>query len=87
MKDTIIHVWITKYALTQGIFEIDATVCTDVSNDMIKQVGVSYPTTYHGEGKEWHRTKESAIKKAKEMKEVKIKSVKKQLTKLENLKF
>ena len=48
MKDTIIHVWITKYALTQGIFEIDATVCTDVSNDMIKQVGVSYPSNGKG---------------------------------------
>ena len=87
MKGSAIHVWVTKYALTQGIFEIDATVCRDTNNDMIEEISDHYPATYHGEGKEWHRTKESAIKKAQEMREAKIKSVKKQLVKLENLKF
>ena len=87
MKGSAIHVWITKYALTQGIFEIDATVCSDISNDMIQEIRDRHPATYHGEGKEWHRTKESAIKKAEEMKDTKIKSVKKQLAKLENMKF
>jgi hypothetical protein len=87
MENPIIHVWITKYALTQGIFEIDATVCTKINKDMIEEVGAGYPTMYHREGEEWHRTKESAIKRAEEMKQAKIKSVKKQLNKLENLKF
>ena len=54
---------------------------------MISQMGVQYGTYYHGEGKDWHRTKDSAIKQAEEMKQAKIKSMKKQLDKLENMKF
>jgi len=42
---------------------------------------------YHDEGKDWHTDKESAIKKAEEMKQKKIKSLKRQIEKLENMKF
>jgi hypothetical protein len=42
---------------------------------------------YHGEGKEWHTSKESAIKKAQEMKQKKIETLKKQIAKLEKIKF
>lgn len=80
-------VCITKYALTQGIFEIEAERCTDIDNDMIEQTNTRWQTYYHGEGKDWHLTKESAIKKAEEMREKKIKTLKKQLDKLEHLKF
>ena len=84
MENKIIHVWISRYALTQGLFEIDARVCS--SPDMIEKVDISgFPTYFHG--KEWHRTKEDAIKRAESMKLAKIKNLKKQLEQLEQLKF
>ena len=79
-------VWITKYALTQGIIEDDAEICinTDKTGNMISCGIGNY---YHGEGKEWHKTKESAIKKSEEMRQKKIESLKKQIEKLERMRF
>ena len=77
-------VWITKYALTSGIIEINAEI-TD--NGSAYDMGTSFPTYYHEEGKEWHRTKESAIAKAEEMRKKKISSLQKQIKKLENINF
>lgn len=51
------------------------------------QTKEKYPSYYHGEGKEWHRTKKSAIKKAEEMRQKKIDSLKKQVEKLERMMF
>lgn len=76
-------VYITKYALSQGIFEKEAKEC---GNGMIA-TREKWSAYFYGEGKEWHRTKEGAIKRAEEMREKKILSLKKQITKLENLKF
>ena len=42
---------------------------------------------FHGEGREWHRTKESAIDKAEEMRKKKIETMKKQIEKLEKMEF
>lgn len=91
MDKKIIKVWISKYALTQGIEEKNAVVCSNINIDMIEIVntekhfiGNEY---YHGEGKEWHKTKEEAIKRAEELRLKKIKSVEKQLEKLKSLKF
>ena len=79
-------VWITKYALTQGIFEIEAEECGMGFPGMI-QTKEEYPSYYHKEGKDWHRSKESAIKRAEEMRQKKISSLKKKLEKLEKMKF
>lgn len=85
-------VWITKYCLTIGIEEIEAEICS-TNEDMIEKVnnkeisGYQCDEYYHGKNEEWHTTKESAIKKAEEMKLKKINSLKKQLKKLEALKF
>lgn len=77
-------VWITKYALTKGIIEMECVQFGDIS---VREVGNPFPTYYHGEGDEWHRTKESAIKKAEEMRQKKIESLKKQIKKLEEMRF
>jgi len=77
-------VWISKYALTKGIYELEVKRCVNSIRDKDESDMVSY---FHGEGKEWHLTKESAIVRAEEMKLRKIESVKKQLNKLEKLKF
>ena len=81
--------WITKYALTKGIFVIDAKVCERVSDDMIENVGPDagpFPY-YHGEGRDWHRTEFAAVSRANQMRDYKILSLKKQLARLEKLKF
>ena len=78
-------VWITKYTLTQGIFEKEVKFST-ASDDMVVADG-TYSECYHGEGREWHLTKEEAVKKAEEIKDRKIKSIQKQLEKLQNMKF
>lgn len=80
-------VWITKYALTKGIFEIEAERCITIDNDMISEAGVNYNTCYHGEGRQWHLTKESAHKQALKMRDAKIKSLQKQIEKLNKLTF
>lgn len=82
--NNMIKVWITKYALTQGIIETEAKRCASVNEDMIETKNLGL---FHGEGREWHLTKEEAIKRANEMRIKKIASIEKQLDKLKSLKF
>ena len=76
-------VYITKYALSGGIQAIEAEECDEPG--MIQQVGAKWATYYHGEGKDWHRTREAAAERAEEMRKAKIGSLKKQIAKLEKL--
>ena len=83
---------ITKYALTQGIEEIDSNQVkefemTDTGYLCFRRNGKYLYTTEIYSQKEWHRTKESTIKKAEEMRHKKIASPKKQIKKLEEMKF
>lgn len=77
-------VFITKYALTQGIYEVE--VKETANPDMVVEANNSL-AYYHGKGKEWHLKKEDAIQKAEEMRSKKIKSLKKQIEKIEKMKF
>jgi uncharacterized protein (DUF2164 family) len=90
ISKTIINAWITKFALTKGI--IEANVEIDEHNPNVAVIADKFgPLYYHycvlGDGKEWHRTKESAIKKAESMRLSKIKSLREELLKLEQMKF
>lgn len=80
-------VYITKYALTRGILEIEAERCTHIDSNMISEIGAKYPTCYHGEGKEWHLHKNGASEYANVMRQNKIKNLQKQIDKLQKLKF
>ena len=82
-------VWITKYALTQGIYEADAEICsgTDFSGNMICIKNYSFPQYFHGKGKQWAETKEQAIVIADSIRKKKIESIYKQIYKLERLNF
>lgn len=80
-------VWTTKYALTRGIQEIEADTFGEDTPKMVADRSQSYPTYYHGEGREWHRDKESAIRRAEAMRDTKIQSLQKQISKLEALDF
>ena len=83
-------VWITKYALTRGIEEITSD---DVSRMFIEENGdlVMYgksgmfPVRYNADN--YSLDKQSAIQKAKEMRQNKIASLKKKIEKLEKMRF
>ncbi len=77
-------VWITKYALTAGISEAEARLCS-ANNDMVEVVKSGVSTYYHGEGREWHRTKEQALAQAEQMRVDKIASLEKQIDRLRKL--
>lgn len=78
------NVWITKYALTKGIFQLEANPCIGFSG-MIEAAHAQYPTIYHEP--DWRSTREEAVARAGEMRRKKIESLKKQISRLENLKF
>lgn len=88
-------IYITKYALTQGIVEAEGELVTDivkkdeVNSRMIKIL--SRPGTNHFSyylfKPFWHTTREEAVAHAEKVRAAKIKSVEKQLKKLQNMKF
>lgn len=78
-------VWITKYALTKGIIEADAKL-TSSNSVSIMELNTDLKMHWFYKG-DWHSDKESAIKKAEEMRQKKIESLKKQIQKLEEMRF
>lgn len=82
-------VWITKYALTEGIFQVNAEKCSDTSPNMIGFIRENSGFTQyaHGEGRDWHLTKESALARSENMRLAKIKSHKNAIKRLEQMSF
>lgn len=76
MKNETTTVWITKYALTKGIF----TAWAIIDDNMIKVGRHEY---YHGN--DWHTDEKSAWERAEQMRHKKIHSLKKQIARLETL--
>lgn len=83
--------WVTKYALSAGIIEVEGEI-SNTCDDMLvcQRVGVlasrsRYDEYFHG--KDWHRTKVSAITRAEDMRVAKIASLEKQLKKLKGFRF
>jgi hypothetical protein len=83
-KERAVHFWVTKYALTTGIYEADGIYFEDSNTNMVRVHG-TFDDYLHGS--DWHISKQSAIAQAEKMRQAKIKSVKKQLAKLESMKF
>jgi hypothetical protein len=80
------EVFVTKYALTSGIIRYaDVIHCTRTSAHMI-QVPRTI-TTFHGEGRDWHRTLEGAIARAEAMRVLRLMALRKQQQRLEGLVF
>jgi len=69
-------VYITKYALTSGIREVEADLCNPTMVK-VKDEAFGY---YHDS--EWFKTREAALKRANAMRMDKIRSLKKQIDKL-----
>ena len=78
-------VWITKYALTKGVIETDGELTSSDSVSVLNR-DLSLPTHWFYKG-DWHSDEQSAIKKAEEMRQKKIESLKKQIKKLEEMRF
>ena len=79
-------VWITKYALTEGIFEVDAEFRE--GDTMISyKLDDRYSQYAHGEGREWCATEAAAKERAEDMRKARIASLRKSIAKLEKLRF
>ena len=68
--------YISKYALTTGIYERRVKLCGEYS--MVQALGGKHSEFYHGEGREWHRTRAGAVERAEVMRENKLRSIQKQ---------
>jgi hypothetical protein len=75
-------VYITKYALTKGIFELDA-----VQTDNPRMIASRGQWTNYYHKPDWHSSKSDAINRAEDMREAKIKSLEKQLKKIKDIEF
>ena len=73
-------VYITAYILTKGILEME----DKISENNPEIVATNFGYFYKGC---WHKTKEAAVKTAEEIRLKKITSLRKQIEKLEALKF
>lgn len=81
-------VWITKYALTAGVFGTEAV--QPVSGRMVvvkARPGCGSNGVEYFHGRDWHTSHSDAIDQAEDMRDAKIKSLRKQIAKLEALEF
>jgi len=76
-------VWVTKYALTKGILEVE--VDSPVEDERMVRASGGWTTYYHKP--DWHMTKAEAVARAEEMRTKKLASLRKQAAKLEKLRF
>ena len=77
-------IFVFKYASTKGIIEVDAEIKQGIYGEFTKvknQGNLIYLD------KDYVHTKEEALKKAEDMRLKKIESLKKQIVKLEKMKF
>lgn len=78
-------VWITKYALTQGIYEVEGEVSVENNIFCVPRTEKTFATYYHKP--HWHETKEEAVAQAEKMRVAKLKALEKQVAKIKALQF
>lgn len=78
-------VWITKYALTQGVYEVEGEASFRDGMFCVPRSEKSFAAYYHKP--DWHETKEEAIAQAEKMREAKVKSLERQLAKIQAMQF
>jgi hypothetical protein len=78
--------WITKYALTTGIYEIEGEICGDNAKMLADRSSQNcYRQYFHKP--HWHETEDAAKIQAEDMRKKKIASLKKSIAKFEKLTF
>mgnify|MGYP001580355414 CR=1 FL=1 len=82
-------VYVTKWALTKGIFEVGGASYSDglLSATWTNAYGELVQRCFHGEGREWHRTREAAVDRAEAMRDAKLRALEKQIARCKALKF
>lgn len=84
-RDYDLRVWITKYALTTGIFVVDAHSSTERPGMVHYISNAGYRSFAHG--RDWHLSEAGAKARAEEMRLNRIASLEAQLAKLRALTF
>ena len=81
-------VYVTKHIFTEGILGFtDAQLCKDSTTVAVRMHHNGTIGLFHGEGREWHTSIEAAKKRARVLRDAKIKGLELQLDKLRALKF
>jgi len=80
-----VKVWITKYALTKGIFEANGEIFSDEYPNII-DIGVSVSRLYYSKP-HWHTSAEAANARADKMRQAKIEYHRKAIAELEKIRF
>lgn len=75
-------VWITKYALTRGIFEMEVK---SMSKDGSAVYGETWRDAYYS--RDWYKRKTDAVKRAKEMRKREIARLENKIKKLKEKRF
>lgn len=83
MEKAKVKVWCTKWALTQGIIEVEGRDLGDGMFQVYSKGQGDLPYYLHGEGREWHRTEYDALEQTIKMANKKIEALKKQIKKIE----
>lgn len=78
------HYYVTKHALTKGIQRVEGE---EVGNNMLQYTERKFTNYAHGEGRDWHRSRKSAVSRAEGMRLKKIESLQGQIQRLTSLKF
>ena len=77
------RVFITKYALTQGIFEVEVDECEGSPGLVADQSRY----TSHYRRPDWHLTREEAADRARVMQATKLGALRRQIRKIEAMTF
>ncbi|PLR48663.1 hypothetical protein CYR40_05725 [Chimaeribacter arupi] len=81
----MVKIYVTKYALTSGIFATEAVV-----DEEKRMASYKLPESYFAEcvhGKDFHLTKEEALSRAEEMRIKKLQSLDKKTKQVSSIKF
>lgn len=78
-----IEVYVTKYALTSGVFRCNGEACEGTTGHMIRIRCRGFAEYFHGA--DWHTTEAAAKARVLDMIDAKKTSLHKQLAKLEQL--
>jgi predicted P-loop ATPase len=89
MQDEMVTIYITKYALTQGIYQARGRICHEVNDSMVQVIpereGMAMP--YYLHGRDWWRTPEEARLDAERRRQEAIKTIEKKLARLKSMTF
>lgn len=92
MTDQMTHkFYISKYALSTGIKEVEGFIHATIGDGDMLVCPCQKPRCgneiYHGNGLDWHETREGAVAKAEQMRTKKIAALRKQIERLEKMRF